>query len=156
MPPPTRSLPYATAVRLRCMGQGRRCLRKNRCREVRITFGMLRTIEPLLSQSSPHIVGPKYEYYHFKVYNFNTILQMEHSTSALNERVRRITQLAKLRVNHPSVVLTLFGVHLSRKPGLDLCCDLLQHLQGVPHIRTYLVHRFCSSHHSSNSLSYEM
>ena len=22
-------------------------------------------------------------------------------------------------------------VNLSRKPGLDLCCDLLQHLQGV-------------------------
>ena len=28
------------------------------------------------------------------------------------------------------------AVSLSRKPGLDLCCDLLQHLQGVP--RTYL------------------
>ena len=23
-------------------------------------------------------------------------------------------------------------VNLSRKPGLDFCCDLLQHLQGVP------------------------
>ena len=27
------------------------------------------------------------------------------------------------------------AVRLSRKPGLDLCCDLLQHLQGIP--RTY-------------------
>ena len=26
----------------------------------------------------------------------------------------------------------LSAVNLSRKPGLDLCCDLLQHLQGVP------------------------
>ena len=43
------------------------------------------------------------------VTNFtNTImvLQMEHSTSALNERVLRTTQLAKLSFNHPSVVLT--------------------------------------------------
>ena len=31
---------------------------------------------------------------------------MEHSTSAPNERVLRVTQLAKLGFNHPSVVLT--------------------------------------------------
>ena len=31
---------------------------------------------------------------------------MEHSTSVPNERVLRITQLAKLSFNHPSVVLT--------------------------------------------------
>ena len=31
---------------------------------------------------------------------------MEHSTSTPNERVSRITQLAKLSFNHPSVVLT--------------------------------------------------
>ena len=31
---------------------------------------------------------------------------MEHSTSAPNERVLRITQLATLSFNHPSVVLT--------------------------------------------------
>ena len=36
----------------------------------------------------------------------NTILQMEHSTSAPNERVRRIMQRSKLSVNHTSVVLT--------------------------------------------------
>ena len=33
-------------------------------------------------------------------------------------------------------IKTSLDVNLSRKPGLDLCCDLLQHLQGVP--RTYL------------------
>ena len=36
----------------------------------------------------------------------NTILQMEHITSAPNERVLCTTQLAKLSFNHPSVVLT--------------------------------------------------
>ena len=35
-----------------------------------------------------------------------TILQMKYSTSAPNWRVSRITQLAKLGFNHPSVVLT--------------------------------------------------
>ena len=34
------------------------------------------------------------------------ILQMEHGTSAPNERVLRTTHLAKLSFNHPSVVLT--------------------------------------------------
>ena len=29
------------------------------------------------------------------------------------------------------------AVDLSRKPGLDVCCDLLQHLQGVPRICIY-------------------
>ena len=28
-------------------------------------------------------------------------------------------------------IKTNSAVNLSRKPGLDLCCDLLQHLQGV-------------------------
>ena len=55
------------------------------------------------------------------------------------------------------------GVNLSRKPGLDLCCDLLQHLQGVPrtcsffflhHTRTYI--DFARPITQSNSLSYEM
>ena len=35
-----------------------------------------------------------------------TIFQLEHSTGAPNQRVWRITQLAKLSSNHPSVVLT--------------------------------------------------
>ena len=34
------------------------------------------------------------------------VLHLEHSASAPNERVWRITQLAKLSFNHPSVVLT--------------------------------------------------
>ena len=29
------------------------------------------------------------------------------------------------------------AVDLSREPGLDVCCDLLQHLQGVPRICIY-------------------
>ena len=41
------------------------------------------------------------------MYFTSTIIQMEHSTSAPNERVLRITQLAKLSFNHPSVVLTV-------------------------------------------------
>ena len=34
------------------------------------------------------------------------MIQMEHSTSVPNERVLRVTQLAKLSFNHPSVVVT--------------------------------------------------
>ena len=36
----------------------------------------------------------------------STKFDVKHSTSAPNERVWRITQLAKLSLNHPSVVLT--------------------------------------------------
>ena len=36
-------------------------------------------------------------------------------------------------------IKTNSGVNLSRKPGLDLCCDLLQHLQGVPRTCTFFV-----------------
>ena len=39
-------------------------------------------------------------------------------------------------IHHTRAVKTNNAVNLSRKPGLDLCCDLLQHLQGVP--RTHL------------------
>ena len=31
------------------------------------------------------------------------------------------------------------GVNLSRKPGLHLCCDLLQHSQGVPRVCSFRV-----------------
>ena len=34
------------------------------------------------------------------------MIQMEHSTSAPNDRVLRVTQLAKLSFNYPSVVVT--------------------------------------------------
>ena len=40
------------------------------------------------------------------MYFTNTIFQLEHSTRTPNKRVWRITQLAKLSFNHPSVVLT--------------------------------------------------
>ena len=67
-------------------------------------------------------------------------------------------------IHHTRSIKTNSAVNLSRKPGLDLCCDLLQHLQGV--LRTYLyflsfyiiihAHRFCSYHHHSNCRSYEI
>ena len=34
--------------------------------------------------------------------------------------------------HHTRAIKTNSAVNLSRKPWLDLCCDLLQHLQGVP------------------------
>ena len=39
---------------------------------------------------------------------------MEHGTSAPNERVLRITQLAKLSFNRPSVVLTADNFHYTK------------------------------------------
>ena len=48
-------------------------------------------------------------------------------------------------IHHTRSIKTNSAVNLKRKPGLDLCCDLLQHLQGVPRtcsfyiiIRTYI------------------
>ena len=38
-------------------------------------------------------------------------------------------------IHHTRSIKTNSAVNLSRKPGLDLCCDLLLRLQGVP--RTY-------------------
>ena len=34
-------------------------------------------------------------------------------------------------IHHTRFIKTNNAVNLSRKPGLDFCCDLLQHLQGV-------------------------
>ena len=34
-------------------------------------------------------------------------------------------------IRHTRSIKTNSAVNLSRKPGLDLCCDLVQHLQGV-------------------------
>ena len=53
---------------------------------------------------------------------------MEHSTSASNERVWRITQLAKLSFNHPSVVLTadvfqFFNKIPYERFGVTLCSN---------------------------------
>ena len=39
---------------------------------------------------------------------------------------------------HTRFIKTNSGVNLSRKPGLDICCDLPQHLQGVPRTGTVL------------------
>ena len=35
-------------------------------------------------------------------------------------------------IHHTRAIKTNSAVNLSCKPGLDLCCDLLQHLQEVP------------------------
>ena len=50
---------------------------------------------------------------------------MEHSTSAPNERVCRITQLAKLSFNHPSVVLTADVFQYFYKEGYQCPLGLL-------------------------------
>ena len=49
-------------------------------------------------------------------------------------------------VHHTRAIKTSLGVNLSRKPGLDLCCDLLQHIRGVP--------RTCSSWVFTSSYTY--
>ena len=48
-------------------------------------------------------------------------------------------------IHHTRSIEINSAVNLSRKPGLDVSCDLLQHLQGVPRtcsfyiiIRTYI------------------
>ena len=66
-------------------------------------------------------------------------------------------------IHHTRSIETNSAVNLSRKPWLDLCCDLLQHLRGVYHVLVYIFgftwlsyeRWFCSSHHS-NCLPYEM
>ena len=49
----------------------------------------------------------------------NTVFRLGHSTSTPNKRVWRITQLAKLNFNHPSVVLTayVFQFLIQKKTG---------------------------------------
>ena len=42
-------------------------------------------------------------------------------------------------IHHTRSIKTNSAVNLSRKHGLDPCCDLLQHLQGVPRTCTFLV-----------------
>ena len=61
---------------------------------------------------------------------------MEYSTSAPNERVRRITQLAKLSVNHPSVVLTAEVFQFSTKSSGGRVKINLK----APTLRTYQIH----------------
>ena len=42
-------------------------------------------------------------------------------------------------VYHTCSIKTNCAVNLSRKPGLDLCCDLLQHSQGVPRTCSFYI-----------------
>ena len=42
-------------------------------------------------------------------------------------------------MHHTRATKTNSAVNLSRKPGLDLCCDLLQHLQGVPRTCSFYI-----------------
>ena len=42
-------------------------------------------------------------------------------------------------IHHTRAIKTNSAVNLSRKPGLDLCCDLLQHLQGVPRTCSFYI-----------------
>ena len=35
-------------------------------------------------------------------------------------------------IHHAHSIKTNSAISLSRKPGLDLCCDLIQHSQGLP------------------------
>ena len=39
---------------------------------------------------------------------------------------------------HTRFIQTNSAVNLSRKPGMDLCCDLLQHLYGWHSLLNYL------------------
>ena len=47
-------------------------------------------------------------------------------------------------IHHTRSIKTNSGVNLSRKPGLDLCCDLLQHLQRVPCTCSFWVFTSCT------------
>ena len=60
-------------------------------------------------------------------------------------------------IHHTRAIKTNSAVDLSRKPGLDFCCDLLQQLQEVPRTCSFIIVRtsICSSHHS-NCLSCEI
>ena len=42
-------------------------------------------------------------------------------------------------IHHTRSIKTNSAVNLSRKPGLDLCCDVLQHLQGVPRTCSFYI-----------------
>ena len=52
-------------------------------------------------------------------------------------------------IQYTRSIKTNSGVNLRRKPGLDLCCDLLQHLQGVPRACSFWVF---TSYHISTSI----
>ena len=46
-------------------------------------------------------------------------------------------------IHHTCSITTITAVNLSRKAGLDVCCDLLQHLRGVPRTCSfYIIHAY--------------
>ena len=64
-----------------------------------------------------------------------------HILSRADEEVMR-----ECDIHHTRAIKTNSAVNLSRKPGLDLCCDLLQHLQGIPRTcRFYIIIRVRTS-----------
>ena len=73
------------------------------------------------------------------------------------EEVMRV--MRECDIHRTRSIKTNSGVHLSCTPGLDLCCDLLHHLQGVPRTCSFWVFTsytyidFAPPHHLS-SLSY--
>ena len=42
-------------------------------------------------------------------------------------------------IHHTRAIKTNSAANLSRKPGLDLCCDLQQHLPGVPRTCSFYI-----------------
>ena len=62
-----------------------------------------------------------------------------HILSRAGEEVMR-----ECDMHHTRAIKTNSGVNLSRKPGLDLCCDLLQHLQRVPCTCSFWVFTSCT------------
>ena len=57
-----------------------------------------------------------------------------HALSRAEEEVMR-----ECDIHHKRAIKTNSAVNLSRKPGLDLCCDLLQHLRGVPRTCSFYI-----------------
>ena len=45
-------------------------------------------------------------------------------------------------IHHTRSIKTNSTVNLSRKPGLDLGCDLLQHIKGVPRTCRFFLNNF--------------
>ena len=56
------------------------------------------------------------------------VIQSTRYVSRAEEEVMR----EECDIHHTRSIKTNSAVNLGRKPGLDLCCDLLQHVQGVP------------------------
>ena len=57
-----------------------------------------------------------------------------HIASRAEEEVMR-----ECDIHHTRSIKTNSAVNLSRKPGLDVCCDLLRHSQGVPRTCSFYI-----------------